>query len=69
VINILPQESETLVVTHDWDEVLRRLMAVTEQAAEVVGAANRLAGWIKDDRLQLIVRQRRLNSFVPMVEG
>jgi hypothetical protein len=70
VINLLPEVSETLVVALERDEVLRRLSEVTaNRLAEVGRTPKVLAGWVQDDRFQLIIRQRRLNSFMPMVEG
>ena len=70
MINLLPQTSETLVVVHDWDVVLQRLSDITTpQLGDSRRSPKILAGWIKDDRFQLIVRQRRLNSFMPVVEG
>ena len=70
MIALLPNANETLIVVHDWDEVLQRLGKITtserlsKQQPEKI-----LAGWIKDDRFQLLIRQRRPNSFMPMVEG
>lgn len=70
MITILPQTSETLIVPHAWDVVLQRLMDVTtSRIAEAGSSPKILAGWVKDDRFQLIIRQRRPNSFMPMVEG
>lgn len=70
MINLLPQASETLVVVHDWDVVLQRLSDITtSQLGDGRHSPKVLAGWIKEDRFQLIIRQRRLNSFMPMVEG
>lgn len=69
-MTLLPEESETLIVAHDWNEVLHRLNAVTSPQILKPGARPTiLSGWIKDDRFQLIVRQRRLNSFMPVAEG
>ena len=69
MINLLPQESETLIVSHDWDLVLQRL----EQASTFnVMEGERvpvLTGWVKEDRFQLMLRQRRPNAFMPIVEG
>ena len=70
MINFLPQESKTLIVAHDWQEVLQRLQDVTAtQVNEGGGPEKKLTGWVKDDRFQLVIRQRRLNAFMPMVEG
>ena len=70
MIQILPKKNETLVVSHDWDVVLERLGEVTtEPAAYERPVPKILAGWIKDDRFQLLIRQRRPNSFMPVVEG
>jgi hypothetical protein len=70
VTQILPQKNETLIVAHDWDVVLERLSAVTTDQVNYEGRTLKiLAGWIKDDRFQLLIRQRRPNSFMPLVEG
>ncbi len=70
MINLLPEVSETLVIALEWDEVLRRLAEVTANRMADVGRPTKvLAGWVKDDRFQLIIRQRRPNSFAPMAEG
>jgi hypothetical protein len=70
VINLLPQERETLIVAHGWDVVLKRLeMASTSQIVEGGNSQLVLAGWVKDDRFQLMLRQRRPNSFMPIVDG
>jgi hypothetical protein len=70
VIAFLPEVSETLVVAHHSDEVLQRIMEVTSTRAMEIGEPSKiLAGWVKEDRFQLIIRQRRPNSFMPMVEG
>jgi hypothetical protein len=69
-VTFLPEASETIVVAHDWNEVLQRLNSIT--SPQVVHPGNPptvLAGWIKDDRFELVVRQRRSNSFMPVVEG
>jgi hypothetical protein len=69
-VTLLPEESKTIIVAHDWDEVLHRLNAITSpQVIQPGGQPTILSGWIKDDRFQLIVRQRRLNSFMPVAEG
>ena len=68
--HLLPQKKETLIVAHDWDVVLQRLTEVTTDQVNYAGRAPKmLAGWIKDDRFQLLIRQRRMNSFMPVVEG
>lgn len=68
--SFLPQKNETLIVVHDWDVVLERLSAITTDRINYVGREPKiLAGWIKDDRFQLLIRQRRPNSFMPLVEG
>jgi len=70
VIQLLPQKNETLIVAHDWDVVLERLSEVTTGQINYEGTVpKKLAGWIKDDRFQLLIRQRRPNSFAPVVEG
>jgi len=70
VINLLPQERETLVVIHDWDVVLQRLVeACSPQLIEGGKTPTALTGWVKEDRFQLMLRQRRPNSFTPMAEG
>jgi hypothetical protein len=70
VTQLLPQKKETMIVAHDWDVVLQRLMEVTTDQANYAGRTpKKLAGWIKDDRFQLLMRQRRMNSFMPVVEG
>lgn len=70
MINLLPQENKTLIVAHDWQVVVQRLTEVTAtQVNEVGSPAKRLTGWVMGDRFQLIIRQRRLNAFMPMVEG
>lgn len=57
-------------MAHEWDEVLQRLNEVTSpQVIEPGMPPTILAGWVKDDRFQLIIRQRRLNSFMPVSEG
>ena len=67
---LLPQKKETLIVAHDWDVVLQRLFDVTTDEVNYAGRTPKiLAGWIKDDRFQLLIRQRRMNSFMPVVEG
>ena len=67
---LLPQKKETLIVPHDWDVVLQRLLEVTTDEVNYAGRTPKiLAGWIKDDRFQLLIRQRRMNSFMPVVEG
>lgn len=66
----LPHQSETLVVVHPWDVVLQRLDdATAPEIIEKGEAASALTGWIKDDRFQLMLRQRRPNAFAPIVEG
>lgn len=69
MIKILPEVSETLVVTHEWDVVLQRLNEATTQVEGLGNSSGILGGWIKDDRFQLMVRQRRPNSFMPLVDG
>jgi hypothetical protein len=70
VIAWLPHESETLIVGHDWDVVLQRLAAASSPEIIQLGRTpSPLTGWIKDDRFQLMVRQRRPNSFTPVIEG
>jgi hypothetical protein len=70
VTPLLPQKKETLIVAHDWDVVLQRLFDVTTDEVNYAGRTPKvLAGWIKDDRFQLLIRQRRMNSFMPVVEG
>jgi hypothetical protein len=70
VTQLLPQKKETLIVAHDWDIVLQRLLEVTTDEVNYAGRTPKiLAGWIKDDRFQLLIRQRRMNSFMPVVEG
>lgn len=69
-MTLLPEERETLVVSHDWDEVMLRINQIVSPEIVSSGAQpGPLTGWIKDDRFQLIIRQRRINSFVPMAEG
>jgi hypothetical protein len=69
VINVLPHSTETLIVVHDWDVVIDRLSDVTvSQVAERI-SGKPLAGWVKDDKFQLMIRQRRPNGFMPIVEG
>ena len=59
-----------MVVARDCEAVLQRFTKATTTRVGEVGAPSKvLAGWIKDDRFQLILRQRRPNSFMPMVEG
>lgn len=70
MIEWLPHESETLIVGHDWDVVLQRLDDAS--SPEIIQAGNTptpLSGWIKDDQFQLMLRQRRPNSFMPVIEG
>ena len=70
MIAFLPEVSETLVVAHRSNVVLQRLVEVTSTRAMEIGTPSKiLAGWVKEDRFQLIIRQRRPNSFMPMVEG
>lgn len=70
MIKLLPNANETLIVVHDWDEVLRRLGSITaSERLRTPQPEKILAGWIKDDRFQLLIRQRRPNSFIPLVEG
>ena len=70
MINILPQETETLIVSHDWDVVLQRLEdASTFSATAGLKGTALLTGWVKEDRFQLMLRQRRPNGFMPIVEG
>lgn len=70
MITLLPQASETLIVAHEWDVVLQRLTEVTSPPVLRRGdAPGVLAGWLKDDRFQLAIRQRRPNSFMPIVDG
>jgi hypothetical protein len=70
VIAFLPEVSETLVVAYRSNEVLQRILEVTSTRAMEMGEPSKiLAGWVKEDRFQLIIRQRRPNSFMPMVEG
>jgi hypothetical protein len=69
-VTFLPEASETLVVAHDWSIVLQRLNEVTsQQPRQSARGVHILAGWVKDDKFQLIIRQRRPNSFMPVVEG
>jgi hypothetical protein len=52
------------------DEVVRRFEQITSPQVLPPGTSPAsLTGWIKGDRFQLIIRQRRLNSFMPLVEG
>lgn len=70
MIKLLPQETETLIVSHDWDVVLQRLEnASTFDALAGGKGLAPLTGWVKEDRFQLMLRQRRPNGFMPMVEG
>ena len=70
MIEWLPHESETLIVGHDWDVVLQRLdEASSPEIIEPGRTPTPLTGWIKDDRFQLMLRQRRPNSFTPVIEG
>ena len=69
-MTLLPEESETMVVSHSWDEVLLRInQIISPQVIEPGSQPSLLTGWLKDDRFQLIVRQRRINSFVPVAGG
>lgn len=66
----LPYQSETLVVVHPWDVVLQRLEDATSPEILKDGKTpGQFTGWIKDDRFQLMLRQRRQNTFVPIVDG
>lgn len=59
-----------MVVSHDWEEVLLRInQIISPQVIEPGSQPSLLTGWLKDDRFQLIIRQRRINSFVPVAEG
>ena len=59
-----------MVVSHNWDEVLARInQIISPQVIEPGSQPTSLIGWLKDDRFQLIIRQRRTNSFVPVAEG
>lgn len=59
-----------MVVSHNWDEVLLRVnQIISPQVIEPGSQPGLLTGWVKDDRFQLIIRQRRINSFVPVAEG
>src|SRR5688572_13595010 len=45
-------------------------MEITTEHVNYEGRSSKiLAGWIKDDRFQLLIRQRRPNSFMPVAEG
>ncbi len=70
MITLLPQTTETFVVAHHAEEVARRLSQITSaRLANVKGSPQVLAGWVHDDKFQLVVRNRRLNSFMPVAEG
>jgi hypothetical protein len=69
VIKFLPEASETLVVAHDWNVVIDRLNVARMQVDVLGGPTAILAGWILNDRFQLMVSQRRPNSFMPVVDG
>lgn len=70
MIGWLPHEHETLIVGHDWDVVLLRLdEASSPEIIEEGRTPTPLTGWIKDDRFQFMLRQRRPNSFTPVIEG
>ena len=69
MIILLPQESETLIVSHDWDVVLQRLERASTFDTIEGGKVPVLTGWVKEDRFQLMLRQRRPNGFMPIVEG
>jgi hypothetical protein len=70
VITLLPQATETFVVAHRADVVVHRLSEITSPKLTDSNRPPRiLAGWVKDDKFQLIIRNRRLNSFMPVAEG
>lgn len=57
-------------MAHHAEEVTRRLSEITSaRLANVKRSPQILAGWVKDEKFQLIVRNRRLNSFMPVAEG
>ena len=69
-MTLLPEESETIVVAHDGDEVMLRInQVISPQVVEPGIQPKILTGWVKGDRFQLIIRQRRMNSFMPVAEG
>jgi hypothetical protein len=69
-VTLLPEESETIVVAHDGDQVILRIsQVISPQVIEPGVPPNVLAGWVKGDRFQLIIRQGRINSFMPVAEG
>jgi hypothetical protein len=69
-VTLLPEANETMVVAHDLNEVVQRMSGITSQQLLEPGMQpTSLSGWVKNDRFQAIIRQRRLNSFMPVVEG
>lgn len=67
MIRLLPYESETLVVTHGWDIVLKKLSdGLQEQPTR---GRHHLTGWVRDDRFQVTLVTRRYNSFMPVATG
>jgi hypothetical protein len=49
--------------------LLRISQIISPQVISPGNQPKLLTGWVKDDRFQLIIRQRRTNGFVPVVEG
>lgn len=69
MIKLLPEANEMLVVAHDLEVVIDRLNVATVQVDVLGRSTAKLAGWILNDHFQLMVRQRRPNSFMPVVDG
>jgi hypothetical protein len=69
VITIFPQETETLVLSHDWDEISNRVASALDKPFINDGIPKVIQGRVKDDTFQLSIRVRRQQFFMPLVRG
>lgn len=66
-VSLFPVDEETLVVTHEWDAIISRIEDEVSKPALI--GTNPLTGWVKEDEFQLALRIRRVQFFMPLVNG
>lgn len=68
-MRLYPEETETHVLSHDFELVTSRLEAVIGKQVTISGVPRLIDGWLKEDKFQLTLRTRRQQFFVPLVNG
>jgi hypothetical protein len=66
---LYPSETESLVISHEWEEVSSRISRALDTPFTVNDMTLHLAGWIKDFQFELTVKMRRIQFFNPRVRG